>query len=353
LRRILKPIMAAVLMAVAFVAPASADEAHDRLAGRTIDVVLAFSNSGGGARFWGIFADALHRQLPDTLIRTRFNDAGSGTAAASELFAEPEGALAVGFVRPAELAFAQAQGREDVDFDIGEAHWIVSVERETHFIAARAGLPLDIAALRAFDRQLIIPTNAATDTATIVGTILNAVTGVPARLVVGFNNAERLRAIVSGDADFYTETTSPEIRALLEANEIEVLYVITGDDFPAGVDHARTLDDVALPDVPRSVLDYVVAARALGRSFYAPPGVSPEDVAALRQVFEDAMRDPQFIADAQAQGVPIAIVPGDDTQAMMNVLLLRDPAQKAAVERAYECGRAMADGTLDRCDFGE
>jgi tripartite-type tricarboxylate transporter receptor subunit TctC len=346
----LKAILAALLIAVPAAAPA-AEDTRARLAGRTLDVVVAFSNTGGGARFWGIFAEALRRQLPDTVVRARFDDAGSGTSAAHDLFALSEGSLAVGFVRPAELAFAQAQAREDVDFDIGAARWIIGVERESHFMAARRDLPLDMDVLRA-SGPLVIPTNGITDTATIVATILDAVTGLHGRVVVGFGNADRLRAIIAGDGDFYTLSTDQEVSALLEAGEIRSLYVIAGDEFPPSVDRSRTVASVAVAGVPQAVIDYVVAARELGRSFYAPPGVVPEDVEALRTVFADAMRDPRLLAEAAAQDVPLDLVPGAEVQAIMEVLLLRDPVQRAAVEHAYECGRAMSDGTLDHCDFG-
>jgi tripartite-type tricarboxylate transporter receptor subunit TctC len=344
----LKAILAVLLIALPAAAPA-ADDARARLSGRTLDVVVAFSNTGGGARFWNIFAEALRRQLPDTIIRARFDDAGSGTSAAHDLYAMPEGSLAVGFARPAELAFAQSEGREDVDFDIGDARWILSIERESHFMAARRGLPLDMATLRG--QPLIIPSNGIADTGTILTFILNAVTGLQARVVVGFNNADRLRAIVAGDGDLYLTATDHEIDALLEAGDIAALYTIAGDAFPASVDRSRTLESVAVADAPKPVLDYLVTARALGRSFYAPPGVSDEDVAALREIFADALEDPQLLADADKQNLPLALVPGEEVQAMMKVLLLEDPVQKAAVEHAYECGRAMSDGTLDRCDF--
>lgn len=352
MNRLIGAMLVALSIAYPLASHAADDAARARLAGRTLDVVVAFSNSGSGARFWALFADALRKQIPETTIRARFNDAGSGSSAANELFALPEGSLAVGFVRPPELAFAQTQGREDVKFDLGAASWIISVDRDSHFVSARKGLPLDINVLRQPDQHPIVPVNGIQDTQTIMSFILNAVTGVRGKIVVGFNSSDRLRAIVAGDADYYTNSIDDEINGLLDSGDIVSLYTLAGDDFPPSVDRTRTLASVALPEAPQSVLDYVVAARALGRSFYAPPGVAAADVEALRTVFEEAMHDPDLIAGAKAQNVPLAIVTGSDVQAQMDILLLRDPAQKAAVQHAFECGRAMSEGTLDHCDFG-
>lgn len=350
----MRQILALLAFAIfGFVTPSVADEAaRAQLAGRTLDVVVAFSNSGGGARFWNIFSDALRRQLPDTIVRARFNDAGSGTSAANELFALPEGSLAVGFARPAELAFAQAQDRDDVNYDMNLAHWVMGVERESAFMATRRDLSLDMNVLRQPEQRLVIPVNAITDTQSIVAAMLNAITGLRGRLVVGFNNSDRLRALLAGDGDLYTQSNDKEVNALLESGDLKSLYVIWGKEFPANVDLSVTLESVAVPGVSKDLIEYVVAARALGRAFYAPPGVSDADLAALRVAFTEAVHDAAFVSEAGKQNVPLADVPASEVEGKMDLLLLKDPALKAEVDKAYACGIAMSDGTLDSCDFG-
>jgi tripartite-type tricarboxylate transporter receptor subunit TctC len=339
------------LIATAVSLPALAQTPAKYFAGRTLDVVVAFSNTGGGSRFWAIFADALRRQLPETVIHARFNDAGSGVSAANELFALPAGSLAVGFVRPTEIAFAQAQGTEDVHYDLGKAKWIQAVERESHFMAGRRGLPLDIATLRKL--KLVIPADDIGDTQTIAATMLDALTGIHGRIVVGFGNAERLRALVVGDADLYTQTDDKEADPLLVSGDLVSVYVIGGGhEFSSKVDQSVTLQSVLMPGAPQDVVDYVVAARTLGRAFFAPPGVSDADVDALRQAFGAVARDPDFIAAANKASVPIAYVPHAEVEQNMQLILLTDPKLKSAVQHIYECGKQMSDGTLDQCDFG-
>lgn len=341
--------LAAALLAMVMALSAQAQTPAEVLSGRTLDVLVAFSNTGGGSRFWGIFSDALRRQLPNTLIRTRFNDAGSGTSAANELFALPQGSLAVGFVRATELAFAQAKGHDDARYDVGQAKWIQAVERTSHFMAGRRDLPLDIATLRKM--KLIIPADEIGDTQTIVATMLNALTGIHGRIVVGFGGSERVRALVVGDADLYTEAAD-EVNDLLDAGELVSVYVIGGGTtFSPKVDQSRTLQTVLMPGAPAEVVDYVVAARTLGRAFFAPPGVSDADVAALRLAFEAASKDPALIAAATKGQIPLAHVPHEEVEQKLKLILLSDPALKAAVEHTYACGKQMSEGTLDHCDF--
>ena len=340
-----------VAASVFFSAQTQAQTPAEHFKGRTLDVVVAFSNQGGGSRFWGIFSDALRRQLPDTVIRTRFNDAGSGTSAANELFALPPGSLAVGFARATELAFAQAQGHDDVRYDMSQAKWIQAVERTSHFMAGRRDLPLDIKALR--NMKLVIPADEIGDTQTIASTMLNALTGIHGRIVVGFGGSERVRALVVGDADLYTEAAD-EVNELLDTGELVSVYVIGGgNNYSTKVDQSRTLQTVLVPGAPADVVDYVVAARTLGRAFFAPPGVSDADAAILRLAFEAATKDPELIAAATKNQVPLAYVPHEEVEQKLKLILLTDPALKAAVEHTYDCGKQMSDGTLDQCDFSQ
>lgn len=349
-RTIWSAVLAAVLLAGSVQHPMADETAQKQLAGRTLDVIVAFSNTGGGARFWGIFSDALKKRLPDTVIRGRFDDAGSGTSAANTLFAMPEGSLAVGFARPAEVAFAQAEGREDVHYDLAKANFIQAVELETQLMVGRRGLPTDIAELRKL--RPTIPVHEITDTASIAAIMLNAITGVRGRIVVGFDNASRTRALVTGEADMYTQSIDGDVEPLLASGEVVSVYVIAGTKQFANVDASKTLAGVTMPGVPEALVDYLVATRALGRAFYAPPGVSAADVDALRTVFREVTTDPEFIAAAGAQKVPVAYVPGVDVGHMIDLLLLNDPVQKAQVQHAYECGMQMSQGTLEVCDFG-
>jgi hypothetical protein len=76
-----------------------------------------------------------------------------------------------------------------------------------------------------------------------------------------------------------------------------------------------------LPDVPllrelartpqeRQVLDFMSLAVAIGRPIATTPGVPADRVAALRQAFDETLRDPAFIADAQKQRLEIRAMAG-------------------------------------------
>lgn len=322
-----------------------------QLAGRTLSVMVGFSNTGGGARFWNVFSEALRDKLPDTIIRARFNDAGSGVDGTSDLFRLPEGSLAIGFVRPPEIAFAQLNARADADFDFRSAQWIAGVEQDSFIMAARRGLPKDPDALRKLQPQTILPVSDVLATHATVGILLNAVTGVNSKVVVGFRKSDRKRAILAGDVDLYTIAADASLAPLLESGDIEALYTITGKAFPHEMGETQPLENFLIPGAPTGVVEFIKSARGMGRAFFAPPSVSSEDVAALRRVFAEILRDPDFISHAASKGVPASAVPGETVGEQLNALLTSDAAFKAQIDAAYSCGMAMSRGEIPHCEF--
>ncbi len=344
--------LSALVIAILCISPAVADEAaRARLAGRTLDVVAGFDNAASGARLWGILAPALRQLLPETLIRTRFNDAGGGVSAINDMFALPEGNLSITLALMTAAVFAQTSKAEGVAYDLNKAQWIVGLQRDGQLMAAKRDLPLDMDTLRKGDIRLLSAVDVITGNSALITLILNAVTGLHVQLVVGFKTTDALRALVVGDVDVRRQMTTSEVNALLEAGEIKSLYVIGGGGFSRSVDMSRTLEAVALPGTPQSVIDYVRANAALGRAFLAGPTMAPEDVAALRTVFTELLSDPKVLADVEAQFAGITLVPSDAVEEMMKTLLLVDPAVRAAVDYAHDCGLEMSRNPQASCDF--
>ncbi|MCR9238266.1 MAG: hypothetical protein NXI17_16475 [Alphaproteobacteria bacterium] len=326
---------------------------EQQLAGRTLDVMVGFSNTGGGARFWNVFSQELRKRLPATPVRTRFNDTGSGVDGTSDLFGRSKGVLAIGFVRPPEIAFAQLNERADVDFDFRQAQWIAGVEVESFIMAARRGLPWEPDVLRTLEPQTILPVSDILATHATVGILLNAVTGIPSKIVIGFKKSDRLRSLLAADVDFYTIAADAKLEPLLASGDIKALYTITGEDFPAAMGAVEPLESFLVPDAPASVVAFIKSARGMGRAFYAPPSVADEDVAALRSLFHDILSDPDFVERAAQEGVPVAAVASETVEAQLQELLTSDPAQKLLLDTAYACGLAMSRGKVTRCDFSQ
>ena len=63
----------------------------------------------------------------------------------------------------------------------------------------------------------------------------------------------------------------------------------------------------------------------MGWNAVAPPEVPPDRVAALREAFDATMRDPEFLADAQKQGLEIVPGRGDEVRQVVERTLATSP----------------------------
>jgi tripartite-type tricarboxylate transporter receptor subunit TctC len=72
----------------------------------------------------------------------------------------------------------------------------------------------------------------------------------------------------------------------------------------------------------------------MGRPFAAPPQVPQARVVALRRAFEQTLKDPEFLAEADKLSLEINLVTGEALQAMVERMFKAPPDVVAAARRA-------------------
>lgn len=54
----------------------------------------------------------------------------------------------------------------------------------------------------------------------------------------------------------------------------------------------------------------------MGRPFFAPPGIPPDRLKALRAGFVKMMQDPDVMADAKSKGLEPSLMTGEEVEAL-------------------------------------
>ena len=70
------------------------------------------------------------------------------------------------------------------------------------------------------------------------------------------------------------------------------------------------------------------------RAIAVPPGVPADRVAALRTAYEDTLRDPAFVKDANAAKFEIDPISGDEIQKFVNHLMATPEPVVASMKKA-------------------
>ncbi len=80
------------------------------------------------------------------------------------------------------------------------------------------------------------------------------------------------------------------------------------------VPNAPLIQELVDDEGGKRVIEYGSLVAGIGRSLLAPPGVSPERIAYLRQVFDKMVSDPEMIELAAKRGLELDPTPGAEVQ---------------------------------------
>jgi hypothetical protein len=105
--------------------------------------------------------------------------------------------------------------------------------------------------------------------------------------------------------------------------------------------------DPDLPDAPllvelaenaeqKAILEFITKCAIVGRPFAVGSGVPKERVAMLRQAFDRAVVDPEFLAEAERMRAEISPVNGQDLQQLISDIVGASAEIKAKAKKAME-----------------
>ena len=103
-------------------------------------------------------------------------------------------------------------------------------------------------------------------------------------------------------------------------------------DVPLIVDKAQT-------EAQRQILKLIFSRQTMGRPFVAPPEIPADRRDALRAAFDQTMKDPGFLADAEKSRIEINPVAGAAIDALVKDLYRTPPDVVAEARKAVESAR--------------
>jgi tripartite-type tricarboxylate transporter receptor subunit TctC len=103
-----------------------------------------------------------------------------------------------------------------------------------------------------------------------------------------------------------------------------------------GYEEVPLLRELASGADQQAVFDFISKAVVVARPIVTNPDVPPDRVAALRQAFDAAMADPDFLREAQLQGLEISPMGGEQLVKIIAGMLDTPPALLAKIAKAIE-----------------
>lgn len=167
--------------------------------------------------------------------------------------------------------------------------------------------------------------------------VLNGVLGTRLRIIDGYRGVSEIllamdRGEVAGIAGYSWSAARVSSAEALRAGRLKILAQLALTKAPE-LPNVPLITEIVKSEDDRRVLELFFARQSMGRPVAAPPGVEPAVLGALRQAFDDAMKDPELIAEARKIGMELSPVGGKEIQALLE-RIERFPAP--VIERARQ-----------------
>ena len=328
------------LAAVIALAPsvAMAQSVADFYRGKTVSVILGYPGGGSNGIYARAVARHIGRHIPGnpTVIFKSMPGAGSLVAANHLFNVAPKDGTALGLIS-ATIPLEELLGVAGAKFKSAEFNWIGRIAPGVNMTFVKDTSPVK-SIEDVYKREVILGASGRSSTVFIYPAVLANVIGAKFKMVMGYpGSSEAMLAMERGEVEGHS-TSLEIVRALhptwLSEKKITVLvqYALRRHpdlkDVPASWELGRNPEE-------QQILKIVANATEVGKMIMATPGMPADRVEALRRAFDATMKDPEFVAEVQANRVELGPMPGEELQKLVAGLGAAPPAVIDKVKAIY------------------
>ncbi len=329
------PLMAGALLICISSSSAAQDAVADFYRGKQVTIMVGFTAGGSSSLYAQALARHMGRYLPGSPNFIVQHVPGAGGLVVANTIANTVTRDGTAFaITGRTAAIEPLLGNANAKFDGRKFGWLGTANVE--YTTCLAWHTAPVKSLQdAMAKELIVSGTGSDATEVVWPKAANKLLGTKFKIVLGYpGSTEMLLALERGEVEGNCGLgwTFIKLRKAdwLRDKKINVLFQWSLrshpdiPDVPLIIDRARTPED-------REVFEFLFAPQEMGRPFFAPPGVPPERLAALRLAFERTLKDSQFLADADKMGLEVQHVGGEAIEKLLDRLYA---SPREVIERA-------------------
>jgi tripartite-type tricarboxylate transporter receptor subunit TctC len=314
-RMLFRIVVCAVVVLAALPARAQPGVPGEFYEGKTITLVTSTGVGGTYDVIARLIARHMPRHIPGNPAMIVQNMPGGGNVLATNyMFAiAPKDGTTIATIHNA-MPLHQVLDGQGVRYDARKFNWLGSTgpENEVILVWHSAGIKTlqDL-----MSREVILGGTGAGSGIVIIPTVMNNLLGTRFKIVTGYKSSEDVNlALQRGEVEaraFSWGSITAQRPDWIAEKKIVVLA-------QAGAHREKDLPDVPLlselstTEEQRQILQLISSAPGLGHPFIAPPGVTADRVATLRNAFDSTMKDKAFLADADKLMIEIDPVSAEE-----------------------------------------
>jgi tripartite-type tricarboxylate transporter receptor subunit TctC len=281
---------------------------------KRIDLLIGYTPGGSYDLYARLVARHLGRFLPGepTVVPQNMPGAGSLRAANFVYGVAPKDGSAIG-IATETIAIEQALSNAAVQYDAAKFTWIGRVSSSIN--VQMVWHTTRIQSIRdAYQTEVSFAGTGPGNVAETIPRLLGGLLGMKVKVISGYPASnEGMLAMERGEVDGATTSwTALKVGKQDWMREKKIRIVL--QDLPerdSDLTDVPCLVELGRNEEEKQVLALYGSGGAIGRSFMAPPGLSPDVAATLRTGFMAMTRDAEFMADVQKGGLDLAPLSGE------------------------------------------
>jgi len=313
-------------------------KAQDFYAGKTVDMVVGYPPGGSNDLYARLVAQFIVEHIPGRPRIVVQNMPGGGSLlAANHIFnVAPKdgtvlGAVSQGIPLQARLGHPQAR------FDPVKFNWVGRSAPSSNVTMVWRD-----SSARSFEnalrQEITLGATGAGSTVALYPSVMNEILKTRFKIILGYKGSpEAMLAMSRGEVEGHS-TTWEAVKAVnpgwVKEGQVRIL-VQHGLSRHADLPDVPTSVELARNPADRAIMEVIMSAAEVGKSYFTTPGAPMERVMILRRAFDAMVKDPAFIAAMRKIGGDVGPMRGEDVQAMIAQLDALSPDLIARVKSVY------------------
>jgi tripartite-type tricarboxylate transporter receptor subunit TctC len=323
--------IAAVAGALLLAAPNAfaADDAASFYKGRTVTIDIGYSTGGGYDLYARVLARHLGDHIPGKPSVVPQNMPGAGSLKVVNYLANvapKDGTVIATFARG--MAMQPLFDKTGIEFDAQKLNWIGSITNEVSVCAFRSDTGIKTWQDMLTKSYTVGGTGSGSDT-DVFPDVLRHMFHMKIKLVTGYpGGSDVILAMERGEVDGRCGWSWSSVKStkydLYEKKEIVIPVQLALKKHPDLPDVPLVTEETKDPK-ELAALKLIFGRQSVARPYATAPGVPADRVAALRKAFDDTMKDPAFLAEAEKTKLEVEPVSGQEVQNLVAELYQSSP----------------------------
>jgi tripartite-type tricarboxylate transporter receptor subunit TctC len=295
--------------------------------GKTVTLVVGYSVGGGYDQYARVLARHFGSHIPGnpTVLVQNMPGAASLTSVRYLDATAPKDGTAITIFDPGLITESLAS--PDVfKVKFADFQWIGTMLRDIRICYAWGATGIKTWDDMMARKEFLIGTTAKGSNAYVNGAILRKVFNAPVRQIAGYpgSNEQRM-AIERGELEGNCGSWSAMPQDWVVHDKFNALVRFSPKRPPDMPESVPFVGDLATSQEQRDLLTVLNASTELGRPLIVAKEVPAERVKVLRSAFQATLSDAAFLAEAQAQSLPLDPVPGEEAETVIHGIYSASP----------------------------